>query len=213
MTYASGFEQGYREGKAARRKNFTWSDYAVQVVAWWAGEMSTWPQVVDVVLLLIVVLAFARLERLFYAPKAPRRRTAVAKAGQEKWTWGPGTMTVSFEQGAAATGGSFQLARRGGPAETSLEEALSKPGAADTWGKHEKTSLHSESMHALEAHIRAKKWCRGQARAAKLGRGQESGYFAPRNVPGSPNRPETARRLRSEAYQAAREHQTHDAHA
>mmetsp|Transcript_88853 Transcript_88853/g.141487 ORF Transcript_88853/g.141487 Transcript_88853/m.141487 type:complete len:172 (-) Transcript_88853:16-531(-) len=86
LTYASGFEEGYLAGKeAARSKKLTWSQYAVSIV-------------VDLVLLWVVLVSFARLERMFYAPK------------QEKVVWGHGAATMNFFGAEAAEPGFWQKA-------------------------------------------------------------------------------------------------------
>mmetsp|Transcript_12054 Transcript_12054/g.28575 ORF Transcript_12054/g.28575 Transcript_12054/m.28575 type:complete len:166 (+) Transcript_12054:48-545(+) len=62
--YQSGFEDGYAAGKKEVLKlrkinsTYTWSDYAFDVVT-------------DVVILMLVILGFGRLERCFYRTKEP----------------------------------------------------------------------------------------------------------------------------------------------
>mmetsp|Transcript_93813 Transcript_93813/g.130226 ORF Transcript_93813/g.130226 Transcript_93813/m.130226 type:complete len:165 (+) Transcript_93813:57-551(+) len=64
VKYQSGFESGYTAGKKEVLKlnkinsTYTWSDYAFDLVT-------------DVVILMLVLLGFGRLERCFYRTKEP----------------------------------------------------------------------------------------------------------------------------------------------
>eukprot|EP00434_Breviolum_minutum_P034613 symbB.v1.2.030642.t1/scaffold3416.1/size57224/5 len=125
LTYVNGFEQGYQAGKeAAHSKRFTWSDYLVAVV-------------VDLVLLWVVLVAFARIERMFYAPK------------QEKVNWGHGAATMAFGSLEAGEPGFFQrtlnkvFARGSGSGSGFVPHNVSE--AYEAAREHERQ--HSQDQH------------------------------------------------------------------